>query len=275
MLTAGRILSPLDREVDLVCVMPEVRANRHPTSDKARRRAAKILEHARCALAGEGISVGVRLETGSPARTLIHLSSGYDLTVVGAKSREDLSVGGLGPVASRVLEHSVSSVLIARETRNEPGLRILAPVDGSDLALRAIDQLAPLVDLSTADVTLMHVVETPWLHAGPDQEWLGIEEEVEEKTDPQAQFAEEFEREAEAVIEEARTRLPVRTAVTRVIERGLPADAILAEADSGEYDLVVTAASGATDLKHQMLGSVSAKIAWNAPCSVLLVRASS
>jgi len=203
---------------------------------------------------------------------LIHLSVGYDLTVVGAKSREDLSAGGLGPVASRVLEHSVSSVLIARETRNEPGLRILAPVDGSDATLRAIDQLAPLVDLSTADVTLMHVVETPWLHAGPDQEWLGIQEEVEERDDPQVQLGEEFEREAEAVIEETRIRLPVRTGVTRVIERGLPADAILAEADSGDYDLVVTAASGATDLKHQMLGCVSAKIAWNAPCSVLLVR---
>ena len=36
---------------------------------------------------------------------------------------------------------------------------------------------------------------------------------------------------------------------------------------------MVMAASGVVDLKHQMLGSVSSKVAWNAPCSVLLVRA--
>ena len=52
------------------------------------------------------------------------------------------------------------------------------------------------MDLSGADVTLVHVVETPWLHAGGDQEWMGYEEEKEEEIDPQAQFEREFETEA-------------------------------------------------------------------------------
>jgi nucleotide-binding universal stress UspA family protein len=58
-----------------------------------------------------------------------------------------------------------------------------------------------------------------------------------------------------------------------LIYRGLPAEEILSEAETGGYDLIVMGVSGAMDLKHQILGSVSIKVAWNAPCSVLLVRA--
>jgi nucleotide-binding universal stress UspA family protein len=56
------------------------------------------------------------------------------------------------------------------------------------------------------------------------------------------------------------------------VDEGNPANEILSEADRGQYDLVVVGATGSRDLKHSMLGSVSARIAWNAPCSVLIVR---
>jgi len=283
MTAACRILSAENRCIDLLCVVPEAGTKaptRAPTkaliknglSDKLQRRATRILEKARHALAEQGVSARSLLEHGSAIKTLLRASLQYDLTVVGAKSRNDDSPSGLGPVASRIIEHSTASVLVGREGRNDTGLRILVPVDGSDLALGALDKLVSLVDLSTADVTLMHVVEKPWL-AAPDQELF---EEEEDQTDPESQLTHEFERElereAESVIEEARSHLPTRTAVNRVIESGLPADAILAEAERGDYDLVVMAASGSHDMKHQLLGSVSVKVTWDAPCSVFLVR---
>ncbi|MGH9764004.1 MAG: universal stress protein, partial [Blastocatellia bacterium] len=58
---------------------------------------------------------------------------------------------------------------------------------------------------------------------------------------------------------------------TMIVE-GNPGTEILGEAEMGEYDLVVIGASGVTDVKHNVLGSVSAKVAWAAPCSVLIVR---
>jgi nucleotide-binding universal stress UspA family protein len=270
MTAACRIFASEDRSVDLICVAPEPKTQ--GTSEKIQRRAARILEAARHAMAEQGVSVRTLVEQGSTIKTLLRASLQYDVTVVGAKSRNDSSPGGLGPVASRVIEHSTTSVLVGREGRNDTGLRILAPVDGSGLALDALEKLASLVDLSSAEVTLMHVVETPWL-IGPDPpESMGEEDD---QDNPQTQFASEMEREAEGVIEEARNRLPPRTAVNPLIERGLPAAAILAEADSGDYDLVLMAASGSTDMKHQLLGSVSVRIAWDAPCSVLLVRSGS
>jgi nucleotide-binding universal stress UspA family protein len=271
--TACRILSSQDREIDLLCVAPAVGANDHTQRAKLCRRAARILDTARAALGAEGASARPVIRVGSPARVLVAASLHYDVAVLGAQSHSDGSAAGLGPVTSRVAEHSNATVLIAREFHSDSGMKILAPVDGSEGSLRALDKLAALVDLSAAEVTLVHVVETPWLHSSDDQEWIGYEEEQEEAVDPQAQFEREFERAGDEILENARERLPARTAVNTLIYRGIPREEILMESETGDYDLVVMGASGIMDLKHQMLGSVSTKVAWNAPCSVLLVRA--
>jgi len=175
MTAATRILTAEERCVDLLCCVPEDTAG---PSEKAQRRAAKILDAARHSLAEQGISARPRIEFGSPIKTLLRASLDYDVTVVGAKSRVEGSPTGLGPVANRIIEHSTASVLIGREGRNDTALRILVPVDGSDTTLAAIEKLGALVDLRAADVTLMHVVETPWL-IGPDPpEAMGEEDEA-------------------------------------------------------------------------------------------------
>jgi nucleotide-binding universal stress UspA family protein len=50
------------------------------------------------------------------------------------------------------------------------------------------------------------------------------------------------------------------------------ADLTLSEAERGQYDLVVLGAIGTRGLRHTMLASVSAKVAWSASWSVLMVR---
>lgn len=273
LLAAGRLLSSVDREIDLMCVVPKVPDHRrHAHRERLYRRAQHILGEVNGKLAAEGLCARTVIRTGSPARVLIGASHDYDLTVVAACSRRSGPMAGLGPVASRLAEYGHGATLIAREGRGEAGARILAAVDGSEGSFHALNRLAALFDLASTEVTLLHVVETPWLHAGPDQEWLGFQEEEEEQIDPQAQLQEELVREADQILAAARERLPARTAVNTLVYEGLPTDEILGEAERGEYDVVVIGATGATDLKHRILGSVSAKVAWNAPCSVLLVR---
>jgi nucleotide-binding universal stress UspA family protein len=83
----------------------------------------------------------------------------------------------------------------------------------------------------------------------------------------------QLRRDADQLVNEARARiLGLHPGVTSSVREGNPANEILSEADQGEYDLVVVGASAAADLKHSILGSVSSKVAWNAPCSVLVVR---
>lgn len=47
---------------------------------------------------------------------------------------------------------------------------------------------------------------------------------------------------------------------------------ILGEAENGQYDLIILGAAGATDAKHNVPGSVSSKVAWQATCSVAVVK---
>lgn len=83
----------------------------------------------------------------------------------------------------------------------------------------------------------------------------------------------ELVREVEAVMEQARELLRAGPlSLNTRLDEGNPANEILSEAERGQYDLIVVGATGARDLKHRMLGSVSSKITSDAPGSVIIVR---
>src|SRR6266849_5903328 len=70
---------------------------------------------------------------------------------------------GLGPVASRLVEHASGCVLVGREPPGDRQARILVPLDGSDGSQQALDALVSLFDIESAEIKLLHVVETLWL----------------------------------------------------------------------------------------------------------------
>ena len=271
---AARMLSADNREADLMCVVPSPRAPGHSRQQSLRRRAGRALERIQPILSDTGITARPIVETGSVTRTLIEAARRYDVAVIAATSHRSGPMAGLGPVASRLAEHSSGTTLVARENqRNGSGVRVLAAVDGSEGSIRALDAMTGLIDLTAAEVTLLHVAETPWLSNDSDREWPASEDDDGGPNQPEAQLEQELVLKADEILENARQRLPARITVNTLVYEGLPADEILGEAERGEYDLVVIGASGATDMKHAMLGSVSSKVAWNAPCSVLLVHA--
>lgn len=273
MRSAGRLLTRTDREMHVLHVAAEPRL---PKSGKLAKQiyqhrltaeTTRILQEAKQILNEDGIDALTLCQTGSPARVIMRESEDYDITVIGAKGRDAIGEIGLGPVASRLVEHASGCVLVGREPPGDQQVRILVPVDGSSGSDDALDALTSYFDLESADITLLHVVEKLWLPA----------EEEEEPRDPEsnqtAQFLLEMRREAEQLLSETRSRfLQQHSGVTTSIREGVPANEILSEADQGDYDLVVVGASSATDMKHSVLGSVSCKIGWNAPCSVLIVR---
>jgi len=274
--TAARVLNPEDRNVDVLCVAP--RWNRRDESARRGRfeqrtlaETTRILEQARAAIAPEAKAVNLVTETGSPAVTIAEKTGDYDLTILGARGNGARSAVGLGPVASRVIEHAAGPVLIGRELRSEEGLQILVAVDGSSASFRAVEALGALCNLNQAEVCLMYVAETPWLNLEAEGDWATASEEEREKSDAGG-IEKEFVKEGQELIEDARKLLRhERLSVSSRVEEGNPADEILGEAERGQYDLVVLGATGNRDVKHRMLGSVSTRIAWDAPCSVLIV----
>ena len=57
-----------------------------------------------------------------------------------------------------------------------------------------------------------------------------------------------------------------------IIREGDPALELCSEAEQGGYDLVLAGATGTSDIKHAVLGSVSLKLAWDVPASVGIIR---
>lgn len=286
MRTASRLLSPINLSIDVICVAPKslgqglLKGGGDGGKRRVMREITQILEHAQANLPLHAGPAGLHSEVGSPSGVIVSKADDYDLTVIGPQGRgvfgnapkPPAGEAGLGPVASRVAEHATAPVLIARGLRSEGGLRVLVAVDGSTVSSHAVETLASLFDLSSAEVCLMHVAETPWVELGPEEDWVTYSEEDKESSEIGV-LEKELVREGGAILEQARDLLlPHRLSVTTRLDEGNPADEILSEVERGQYDLVVVGATGARDLKHRMLGSVSFKVAWNAPCSVLLVR---
>lgn len=271
-----RLLTSTEREVHVLHVARELRAPRsgriarrelqHRQAEETRR----ILEEAKRVLAEEGVDALTLCQGGSPAYVIMREAEGYDVTVIGAKGKDTPTSVGLGPVASRLVEHATGCVLVGRQPPGDGQPRILVPLDGSDGSEQALEALIKLFDVGSAEIKLLHVMETLWLPEDEDAESRLRNATDTGQTD---QLALELRHEAEQLLLDGRVRiLPHHPGVTTSIREGIPANEILSEADQGEYDLIVIGATGATDMKHSVLGSVSSKVAWNAPCSVLVVR---
>jgi nucleotide-binding universal stress UspA family protein len=286
--TASRLLRKGDRRADVLCVAPEFRPPQGKGKASAKkverlraeyrrqilRETSKITDQAQAMLGREGITARAVTEIGSPADVILRLADEYDVTVIGAKGKHEESKLGLGPVASRIIQHASGTVLIARGEMPEKRLRILAGVDGSLASQRALQVMTSYFNVDEAEVTLMHVAETPWVHLGLEREWFSYPEDMPGE-DPAMDMEREMRLEAEEVIEAARDQLadfPLSVVVN--ISEGNAGTELLGEAEKDEYDLIVIGATGISDIKHSLLGSVSTKVAWHAPCSVVVVRGS-
>jgi nucleotide-binding universal stress UspA family protein len=243
--------------------------------ERIRVEAREMLVKTQATLATKGIEAGLLTEIGSPARTIVERAIDYDLTVVGAHDRYTRGKPGLGPVASRIVASAPNAVLIGREAPGDKAWRILAAVDGSQASAHALNLMGAIFNISAAEITLIHVTETPWIHLGLGREWFESPKEMIDRTgnEIEASFEKELEYEADDVVEAARLLLErYGLSATTMITEGDPALEIMSEAESGQYDLIVMGASGASDLKHSLLGSVSTKVAQDAPSSVFIAK---
>ena len=142
---------------------------------------------------------------------------------------------------------------------------LLVATDGSKHAERAVTEAADLAKAAGADLTVMTVVPepSPWmLGAG----WggyvppVGLEELTKESEQQYAQM-----------LESALQSIPEELGAKQLIAHGSPAEAILEQARSGRYDLVVMGSRGRGAVKSLLLGSVSHNVVQASPLAVLIV----
>jgi nucleotide-binding universal stress UspA family protein len=136
--------------------------------------------------------------------------------------------------------------------------RILVSVDGSPNSDRAVEAAAEVARVHGSTLNICHAFHIP------EQYKTDLVDELEEAL---VGDAEKILSHAARVAEKAGV-----TAETKLLKKGHPTEAIVAYAGELGVDLLVVGVRGRTPDQGRAMGSVSAAIAVQANCSVLLVK---
>lgn len=156
--------------------------------------------------------------------------------------------------------------------------KILLPLDGSELSLKAVDHAQALATATNASIVLLQVVDS--------EEQLisqasGITIEpmaMGEVTVDAARAAVAAQREAaQKNLDAVKAKLEAAgISVETVIREGQPGDEIVEAVDERGCDVVVIATHGRTGFRRAILGSVADHVARHTPtASVLLIKPAS
>jgi nucleotide-binding universal stress UspA family protein len=211
-----------------------------------------------------GLDVRTQFRVDNPVTGVLDEIRGgeYDMVILRARKAIRYRQRLGQKVARIVAQESPISVLTVKgkDTKLE---RILICTGGKAVANVVISEGAMLAKAAGSRVTLLHVAPSlPSMYTGMDAMDEGLEAVLKSDT-PLGQHLRESAQLLDEYGVDARIEL----------KHGDVAEEILAEAESGSYDLVVIgAARDDNRLKEWLLGDVTRTIVNHANCSVLIVR---
>ncbi len=237
------------------------------TTDRAQARA--ILEDARTALARIRPRVRYRttVRVGHPAEEILREAEagGYALVVVGERQHHRLVTRFvMGSTAQRVIEHAPCPVVLAKG-RIGPVRRILICDSGrpqASLAERVAAQL-PLLLESAETIVVLHVMSQ--MSAGPGIDGHQLRASANELMQEHAPEGEFLARNLQALQAGGYPR-------TAKVRHGFVVDEILAEAQEGEYDLVLIGAHQGTGWQRILLDDIAHQLIAGLDRPVLIMR---
>lgn len=221
-------------------------------------------------------ALGVKIETttinGSPAEAIVQYAeeNGVDLIVMSSHGRTGSSRWVYGSVAEKVMHHASCATAIIRahvEVAMFQNRKILVPLDGSDLAERALEPALSLAQAVNSNVYLLRIVS---MREPMPETLTPAGEQVEAALD----IADAEERgEAEAYLQRVYGSHENQHLFFDV-ERtdGDIADSIVTYADTNHIDLIVMSSHGRSGIGRWLHGSVAEKVLRGANCATLIVR---
>jgi len=214
----------------------------------------KIIRNAEELFREAKIDVDARLVTyEDPAELILQLvkDEGYDLVVIGNRAEHQSERYSLGSVTEKVARHAECPVLITKQ-KTKLG-KILAAVDGSEHADKALEYAVQLAKNYSANLALLHVEEDKLIRIGGPQ------------------VADCVGTVGECILKDASTKAQ-GVSFDTMLEYGSPAEVIIKIAKKADVDLIVVGSRGLSSVRRFLLGSVSDYISMHARSSVLIVR---
>jgi nucleotide-binding universal stress UspA family protein len=201
-------------------------------------------------------------------------SRGATLIVMSTHGRSGLGRWFFGSVAETVLQHARVPVLIVPFAcgpawPTDRPLRILMPLDGSDLAEAAIEPITELAAAIRAELVLLRAVTGRLVHPNgvrlisvPPDFAITYHDSTDEELNT-----------ARGYLDDVAERLRARATVREIrAEPGSPADVIADVARAEKVDLIAMATHGRTGIQDVLLGSVARTTLLRSALPVLFVR---
>ncbi len=223
-------------------------------------------------MTASGVVIETKIVNGSSAEAIVQYAegAGIDLIVMSSHGRTGSRRWVYGSVAEKVMHHAPCATAIIRahvEVSMFQNRKILVPLDGSELAERALGPALALARAVNSNVYLLRVVAAgePMAESmrptGEQVEAALAAADLEEKGEAEAYLQSVFSQ-----FENTRLFFDVQTT------SGDVADTIVTYADDNHIDLIVISSHGRSGLGRWLHGSVAEKVLRGATCATLIVR---
>ena len=214
----------------------------------------KIIRNAKDLFRESKIDIDARLVIHEdPAEFLLQLvkNEKYDLVVIGNRAETQSDRYSLGSITEKIARHVGCPVLIVKKKTKI--MRMLAAVDGSEHANKALEYAVQLGKNFGAKLALIHVEEDKLVRIGGPQvvDCIGTI--------------------GECILNDVSTKVQ-GISFDKMLKYGSPAEIIIKVAKKANVDIIVLGSRGLSSVRRFLLGSVSDDISMHARSSVLIVR---
>lgn len=241
--------------------------------DSVRQQAQEYLDQVEDELHSKGIVTRTELADGDVASTICGVADAQDVDLIAMTThgRSGVSRWAFGSVADRVLRAANQPIFLVRGSVEAPAsdefCRILVPLDGSELAERALPAAQTLAEAQEIEIVLIRAFEplSDREFAGLYASWSSIEEAYAHRQTAAERYLEEVQADLKAA----------GLACTYLAAEGHPAEVILNVAGTEDCDMIVMSTHGRSGLGRWVYGSVADKVLRHAACPLLLIRAMS
>ena len=229
--------------------------------------AREYLESVHKDFAAAGIAAEREIRAGVPAPAILDLveSTGIDLIVMATHGRTGVGRWVYGSVADKVLHGARVPLLLVRASEQpvapQPLTRILVPLDGSELAERALEPARQVAEAFDAEVLLFRAWDMPLYGM---EEPLNVVESLERAV---RASAEDYVTHSTCQLQAQGMRVRGET------QGGTAAEGILEQAQHVKASLIVMSTHGRSGVSRWVMGSVADRVLRTSPIPVLLIRA--
>jgi nucleotide-binding universal stress UspA family protein len=234
------------------------------------REAMATLDRKSATFRERGLDVQTALVVGRPADLIVDEAQRFaaDLVVMGSRGRGAIASTLLGSVSAEVVDRAPCPVLVAR---GRTLTHLVLAEDGSTVSASGADIVAGTPAFRTLPVTVVSVVDAPFPStiAGSD-DGPSMHAAIQAYYDSLPTLREATAKVAEGRVAQLKA---ARISAGAEVREGDAAQQLIAAAAAKGADCIVIGSHGRTGVSRLFLGSVARAVLFNAPCSVLIIRA--